>query len=274
MNLVVEGFAHPDGSPQPSESFDDETLKQVFHDFAASAGFSRYLARVHGADAGGAGLRLSDSVAQFCGASTLPAFRRRGVQSALFRSRLADARAAGCDVGVVTTQPGWKQPQRAAPGVRAFVSAGGIDQEPDGLSGCVPEDGTWRRATRLRTFVADTGACTSSGSRAARPTCASRSSGWRTRPRAGGGRIRPQPALECAARQAPRGGEAPPISRQPFPFRRSPARGRSVASARAPRTPRPRPPLPRTPDETSRAHPALRPARVRAAIRPPRLRDR
>jgi hypothetical protein len=113
MNVVVEGFAHADGSPQSSESFEDETLKRVFHDFAASAGFSRYLARVHGADAGGAGLRLSERVAQFCGASTLPAFRRGGVQSALFRSRLADARAAGCDVGVVTTQPGSKSNHNA-----------------------------------------------------------------------------------------------------------------------------------------------------------------
>ena len=38
MDLVVQGFAHPDGSPQSSEVFEDETLKQVFHDFAASAG--------------------------------------------------------------------------------------------------------------------------------------------------------------------------------------------------------------------------------------------
>jgi ribosomal protein S18 acetylase RimI-like enzyme len=113
MNLVVEGFAHADGSAPPSESFDDETLKQVFHDVAASAGFSRYLARADGANAGGAGLRLFEGVAQFCGASTLPAFRRRGVQSALLRSRLADARAAGCDVGVVTTQPGSKSSHNA-----------------------------------------------------------------------------------------------------------------------------------------------------------------
>ena len=54
MDLVVQGFAHPDGSPQSSEVFEDETLKQVFHDFAASAGFTRYLARVHGTNAGGA----------------------------------------------------------------------------------------------------------------------------------------------------------------------------------------------------------------------------
>jgi hypothetical protein len=53
MDVVVEGFAHPDGSPQSSEVFEDETLRQAFHDFAASAGFTRYLARVNGVNAGG-----------------------------------------------------------------------------------------------------------------------------------------------------------------------------------------------------------------------------
>jgi ribosomal protein S18 acetylase RimI-like enzyme len=113
MDLVVEGFAHPDGSPQSSEVFEDQTLRQVFHDFAASAGFTRYLARVNGVNAGGAGLRLSDRIAQFCGAATLPAFRRRGVQAALLRCRLHDAAEAGCDVAVVTTQPGSKSNHNA-----------------------------------------------------------------------------------------------------------------------------------------------------------------
>ena len=44
--------------------------------------------------------------AQLTGAGTLPAFRRRGVQKALARTRLQDARAAGCLYAVVTTQPG------------------------------------------------------------------------------------------------------------------------------------------------------------------------
>jgi ribosomal protein S18 acetylase RimI-like enzyme len=113
IDLVVQGFAYPDGSPQSGETFEDETLKKVFQDFAASAGFTRYLARVHGADAGGAGLRLSHGIAQFCGASTLPAFRRRGVQTALLRRRLRDAADAGCDVAIVTTQPGSKSNHNA-----------------------------------------------------------------------------------------------------------------------------------------------------------------
>ena len=88
-------------------------MRQVFRDFAGSAGFTRYIARVHGTNAGGAGLRLSEGVAQFCGASTLPAFRRRGVQAALLRCRLRDAAEAACDVAVVTTQPGSKSNHNA-----------------------------------------------------------------------------------------------------------------------------------------------------------------
>jgi GNAT superfamily N-acetyltransferase len=45
-------------------------------------------------------------VAQLCGAATLPAHRRRGVQAALLRHRIAEARRRGCDIAVVTTTPG------------------------------------------------------------------------------------------------------------------------------------------------------------------------
>jgi len=45
-------------------------------------------------------------VAQLTGAATAPAHRRHGVQAALLSARLADAAAAGCDIAVITTQPG------------------------------------------------------------------------------------------------------------------------------------------------------------------------
>jgi GNAT superfamily N-acetyltransferase len=47
------------------------------------------------------------------GAATVPAHRRRGIQSALLSTRLADAKAAGCEVAVITTQPGSKSQQNA-----------------------------------------------------------------------------------------------------------------------------------------------------------------
>jgi GNAT superfamily N-acetyltransferase len=40
-----------------------------------------------------------------CGAGTLPAERRRGVQAALLQARLADAAARGCDLAIITVQP-------------------------------------------------------------------------------------------------------------------------------------------------------------------------
>jgi ribosomal protein S18 acetylase RimI-like enzyme len=53
-------------------------------------------------------VRIYEGVAQLAGAATLPAHRRHGVQTALLRHRLVDAARRGCDVAVVTTQPGSK----------------------------------------------------------------------------------------------------------------------------------------------------------------------
>lgn len=82
-----------------------EALAPIFRDFAR-ADLPRYLARVDGAPAGAASARHTAGLAQLCGASTAPAFRRRGVQGALLATRLADAVAAGCELAVVTTGPG------------------------------------------------------------------------------------------------------------------------------------------------------------------------
>ena len=79
----------------------------------AAAGVVRYVALRDGAFAGGAGLRMAEGIAQFAGAATAPAHRRRGIQSALLSTRLADAAAAGCDVAVITTQPGSTSQQNA-----------------------------------------------------------------------------------------------------------------------------------------------------------------
>ena len=65
-----------------------------------------YLAYVDGVIAGGAAVSAQHGVCGLFGASTLPAFRRRGVQSALLATRLAWAREKGCDLAVSITQPG------------------------------------------------------------------------------------------------------------------------------------------------------------------------
>jgi GNAT superfamily N-acetyltransferase len=77
----------------------------------AAAGLRHYLALRDGVPAGGASMHVTGGVAQLTGAATLPQHRRRGVQSALLSARLADAAAEGCDLAVVTTQPGSKSQQ-------------------------------------------------------------------------------------------------------------------------------------------------------------------
>jgi hypothetical protein len=65
-----------------------------------------YLARVDGAVAGGATLAIREGVAGLFGASTLSAFRNRGVQTALLRTRMARAAESGCDLAVCLAHPG------------------------------------------------------------------------------------------------------------------------------------------------------------------------
>jgi len=111
VDVVADGFAHPDLQGVPShEEFSREMIARSERDLAA-AGAVRYLALRDGAMAGGASFRLADGVAQLTGAATAPAHRRRGVQTALLSARLAHAAAAGCDIAVVTTQPGSKSQQ-------------------------------------------------------------------------------------------------------------------------------------------------------------------
>ncbi|MDH6553910.1 GNAT superfamily N-acetyltransferase [Streptomyces sp. SAI-117] len=106
LDVVADGFAHPDGQGVPShEEFSREVLTNAERDFT-SAGVVPYIALYDGTVAGGGSLRVADGVAQLTGAATAPAHRRRGVQSALLSARLSDAAAAGCDIAVVTTQPG------------------------------------------------------------------------------------------------------------------------------------------------------------------------
>ncbi|MFJ4790762.1 GNAT family N-acetyltransferase [Streptomyces sp. NPDC088794] len=111
LEAVVDGFAHPDaqGVP-PHEEFPREVLANAERDFAA-AGVVHYVALCDGDVAGGGSLRIADGIAQLTGAATAPAYRRRGIQTALLSARLADAAAASCDIAVVTTQPGSKSQQ-------------------------------------------------------------------------------------------------------------------------------------------------------------------
>lgn len=65
-----------------------------------------FIAWIDGQPAGAAALGIRDGLATFFSTATHTRFRRRGVQAALIRARLAFAQRAGCDLAVVTTSPG------------------------------------------------------------------------------------------------------------------------------------------------------------------------
>jgi GNAT superfamily N-acetyltransferase len=106
---VADASLVADAEGLPShEDFPRELLVNALRDMA---GVRRYLAERDGEFAGGASFRVTDGIAQFTGAATVPSHRRRGIQTALLRARLAAAAEAGCDIAVVTTQPGSKSQQ-------------------------------------------------------------------------------------------------------------------------------------------------------------------
>jgi ribosomal protein S18 acetylase RimI-like enzyme len=110
IEVITTGFMHPDTFDGPStvEPIDRALIEPVFQDIAALDGFSQYLARRDGQPAGAASMRIHEGVAQLCGAATLPGHRRLGIQTALLRERLVHAARAGCDIAIVTTEPGSK----------------------------------------------------------------------------------------------------------------------------------------------------------------------
>ena len=108
MDALIAGFGQPDLVPggESHESFARAALEQAMGDMALAEGIARYVAQRSGEIVGAATMRCTGGVAELSGAATLPAHRRTGIQSALLTRRLQDAAARGCDIAVVTTQPG------------------------------------------------------------------------------------------------------------------------------------------------------------------------
>lgn len=113
LAVQADAVEHEDAEGVP---WHEEFPRRIFEDAmrdAAGAGVRRYAAIRDGMIAGGAELRVVDGIAQFAGAATAPAHRRRGIQNALLAARLEDATAEGCDLAVIVTQPGSKSHQNA-----------------------------------------------------------------------------------------------------------------------------------------------------------------
>jgi GNAT superfamily N-acetyltransferase len=94
---VAQGFA--DEYPVTPELIDVISL------FSTGKTSECYFACIDNQIAGGGTVAIRDKVAGLFGASTLPQFRRRGVQTALLHHRLRRAAESGCDVAVSLTRP-------------------------------------------------------------------------------------------------------------------------------------------------------------------------
>jgi GNAT superfamily N-acetyltransferase len=95
---VAQGFA--ENYPVTHE------LLSVMKMFAIGKNTECYLARIDGRVVGGATLALRGRIAGLFGASTLPEFRKRGVQTALLHLRLQRAAQTGCTLAMSLAQPG------------------------------------------------------------------------------------------------------------------------------------------------------------------------
>jgi GNAT superfamily N-acetyltransferase len=95
---VAEGFA--EHFPVTKE------MLNIMKLFAQGPHTECYLAVVDGKPVAGATLAMRDGVAGLFGASTLPVFRKRGLQTALLQYRLRRAHDAGCDLAVSLAHPG------------------------------------------------------------------------------------------------------------------------------------------------------------------------
>ena len=73
---------------------------------AVRTGAVAFLADENGRAIAAGSLITHEGVAQMAGASTIPEFRRRGAQRALFAARLGYASRMGCDLATVGTEPG------------------------------------------------------------------------------------------------------------------------------------------------------------------------
>jgi GNAT superfamily N-acetyltransferase len=98
VQTVSQGFA--DSIPVTNELCDLMRL------FASDAGAKKYLAFVDGKPAGAGALSIHDGIAGLFGASTLPEFRRRGIQRELILARLEAAFQVGCDFALSFALPG------------------------------------------------------------------------------------------------------------------------------------------------------------------------
>jgi len=107
LRATVEGFAVPDSMPQPPDGPAPdvvETIGRAMRQFIHPE-IVRYLVRIDGEPAGAAASVITNGVLGIFGTGTRPAYRRRGVQSAIVAKALEGA-IGRADLAIATTEPG------------------------------------------------------------------------------------------------------------------------------------------------------------------------
>src|SRR5262249_40359231 len=77
----IDASAESDDTGKPVDQFSYAVVSAAVEDFLDAPSFGRYLARYNGRIAGAASMKLHGRVALLGGAATLPAWRKRGVQT-------------------------------------------------------------------------------------------------------------------------------------------------------------------------------------------------
>jgi len=98
ITTVAQGFGDQESPAQ-------ETLDLLAPNFYSTNG-TCFFAWMNGQPAGGGAIYIHEGVAEVGSTSTRPAFRRRGVQTALLQAQLVAAREQGCDLALTITTPG------------------------------------------------------------------------------------------------------------------------------------------------------------------------
>lgn len=104
VDAVSRGFA----AGERANSSGEETLPPEVLDAIRGfehEGITRYLVRTDGRAVGGGASYIFDGVLALAGTATLPAYRGRGIQHAVVRRMLHDARGRA-DLAMATTEPG------------------------------------------------------------------------------------------------------------------------------------------------------------------------
>jgi GNAT superfamily N-acetyltransferase len=97
--VLIDGFGY-------TEPDDRTAVDRWNRGLLATDGLHAFLARIDNRAVGGASILVTGTVGVLGGAATLPRWRRRGTQTALIAARLALAWRQGCDLAVVTADPG------------------------------------------------------------------------------------------------------------------------------------------------------------------------